>query len=36
MAGHVELSGSLRVPVPAADALPFFTPEGERGWVRGG
>jgi hypothetical protein len=35
MAHHVELSGCLRVSAPLAQALVFFTPEGERRWVPG-
>ena len=28
-------SGSFALPIPAAEAIGFFTPEGERSWVPG-
>src|SRR5215212_3608838 len=33
MSTHISLSGNIHVAAPAADALHFFTPEGERLWV---
>ena len=33
MSLHVELSGRVEVAAAAAEALRFFTPEGERLWV---
>src|SRR5215211_5061563 len=35
MSTHISLSGNIHVAAPAADALHFFTPEGERLWVPG-
>jgi hypothetical protein len=32
---HVEHTGRVIVPRPVAEAFPFFTPEGERGWAPG-
>lgn len=32
---HVERSATIRVPLPPAEALHLFTPEGEREWVPG-
>jgi hypothetical protein len=32
---HRVATGTVRVALPAADALELFTPEGERGWVAG-
>jgi hypothetical protein len=32
---HVEHTGRFILPVPLRDALPFFSPEGERAWVPG-
>ena len=32
---HVEHTGRFMLPVPLRDALPFFSPEGERAWVPG-
>jgi hypothetical protein len=31
----VDLAGSFRLGMPPDEALPLFTPEGERGWVPG-
>jgi len=30
---HVERTATVRLSVPPAEALPHFTPEGERAWV---
>ena len=30
---HLRLTGTIRLPVPAARAFPLFTPSGERAWV---
>ncbi|HSM08063.1 MAG TPA: SRPBCC family protein [Gemmatimonadota bacterium] len=32
---HIERFTTMRVPVEPAEALPLFTPEGERAWVAG-
>jgi hypothetical protein len=32
---HIHRNGTVRVPLPPADALPLFTPEGERTWAEG-
>ncbi|MGH8873468.1 MAG: hypothetical protein ACRDWS_16020 [Acidimicrobiia bacterium] len=32
---HVRLSGTIRVPLPSAEAFLLFTPSGERAWVEG-
>ena len=32
---HVRLSGTIRVPLPPAEAFNLFTPTGERTWVLG-
>ena len=32
-AGHVERTGRFRLALSPADALPWFTPEGERAWA---
>jgi len=32
---HIERHATLRLPIPPAAALPYFTPEGERAWVPG-
>jgi hypothetical protein len=32
---HVERSAVLHLPIPPQEALPLFTPEGEREWVAG-
>jgi len=32
---HIERSATVRVPMPPAEALSLFTPEGERDWVPG-
>ena len=33
MAVHIEVSGSMRLDAPPADAFMFLTPEGEKRWV---
>lgn len=30
---HIERSATIRLPLDPAEALPLFTPEGEREWV---
>lgn len=30
---HIERTATLHVPLPPGEALPLFTPEGERAWV---
>lgn len=32
---HIDRHATLRLPLPPAAALPFFTPDGERDWVPG-
>jgi hypothetical protein len=32
---HIHRTGTVRVPLPPAAALPLFTPEGERDWAEG-
>jgi hypothetical protein len=32
---HIERHATLRLPMPPAEAMPYFTPEGERDWVPG-
>ena len=30
---HIERRGMIELPIPAAEAFYYFTPEGERGWA---
>lgn len=32
---HIDVTGTVRVGAPPADAFIFFTPEGEKRWVAG-
>lgn len=32
---HIERSATIHLELPAKEALPLFTPEGERAWVPG-
>ena len=32
---HIERSTTIRLPIEPSEALPLFTPEGERDWVQG-
>jgi hypothetical protein len=32
---HLERTGRFTLPIPPDEALPFFSPEGERRWVAG-
>jgi hypothetical protein len=35
MRAHIDVSGTVRIAAPPADAFRFFTPEGEKLWVAG-
>jgi hypothetical protein len=32
---HIDRHATLHLPMPPAEAMPYFTPEGERAWVPG-